>query len=318
MSDDRLVIALDVGGTKLSIGLITMSGELLWQRTTTTVQSTVGDSLDQIIMLIEEAAANVSNEHAIASIGMAVPGWVNHRDETVWAPNIKGWDHIPLKAELQRRVSWPIKIDADRHAYVLGEAWCGSAAGLDDVIFLAVGTGIGAGIISGGHLIRGRHDLAGCVGWLAVQPDFRARYAQVGCLEAEAAGRSVARKAEGCGFFDDYSSESERSARVVIEAAEQENAVACAILDEVARFLGMGVANLINILNPEMVVLGGGLFQQGDYLITALCEETRRWAQPIAMPRTRIARSLLGENAGLFGAAYLTLDSVRKKIERYQ
>jgi glucokinase len=313
MTDGSFVVALDIGGTKISAGLFSRAGEPLWQRAEATVQSSLDDSLAQLTRLIEEAAGQAPKDSVIAGAGLAVPGWVNRRAGTVWAPNIAGWDHIPLAAQLQPRLPWPLQIDSDRNAYVLGEAWRGCAAGLEDVIFVAAGTGIGAGIISGSHLIRGHDDLAGCAGWFALQPEFREMYAQMGCFEAEASGKSLGRKAQERGFFTGRDDQAQ-GARSVVEAAERGEEAARALLDEAARFLGMGIANLISTLNPQMVVMGGGLFQQGEYLLAGVRREAARWAQPMAAGRVRIERSALGEHAGLMGAARIAWDETSMRV----
>ncbi|MGE0133155.1 MAG: ROK family protein [Blastocatellales bacterium] len=310
MTNDHAVVALDIGGTKISAGLFSSAGMLLWQRAEATGQTSLADSLDQITNLIAEAIGNAPSGCDVDGVGLVVPGWVNRRAGTVWAPNIAGWDHIPLAAELQQRIQWPLVVDSDRNAYVLGEAWRGCAAGLEDVIFVAVGTGIGVGIISGGHLIRGHDDLAGCAGWFALRPEFQELYAQIGCFEAEASGKSLGRKAQERGFFAGRDDEA-RDARAVVAAAERGDAAAIELLDEAARFLGMGVANLISSLNPQMVVMGGGLFQQGEYLISAVRREAPRWAQPMAAERVRIERSALQEHAGLYGAARLVWNEIK-------
>ena len=308
MTNDRAVVALDIGGTKISAGLFSLDGKLLWQRVEETKQTSLNDSLDQITDLIAEGISNAPPRYDVCGVGLAVPGWVNRRAGTVWAPNIAGWDHIPLEGELQRRLQIPLVVDSDRNAYVLGEAWRGCAAGLEDVIFIAVGTGIGVGIISGGHLIRGHDDLAGCAGWFALRPEFQELYAQIGCFEAEASGKSLGRKARERGFFAGRDDEAQ-DARAVVAAAERGDAAAMALLDEAAKFLGMGVANLVSTLNPQIVVLGGGLFQQGDYLLDAVRREAPRWAQPMAAERARIERSALQEHAGLYGAARLAINA---------
>jgi glucokinase len=307
MISERSVIALDIGGTKISTGLFTPAGDLLWQYAEATGQTTLDNSLTQIRQLIEAAAAQAPA--AVAGVGLAVPGWVNRRAGTVWAPNLAGWDHVPLADALRQRLAWPLVVDSDRNAYVCGEAWRGCAAALADVIFVAVGTGIGVGLISGGRLIRGHDDLAGCAGWFALRPEYQELYAQVGCFEAEASGKALGHKAQERGFFRGRA-EAVQDARAVIEAAERGSAEARALLDETAQFLGMGVANLISTLNPQMVVLGGGLFQQGDYLLAAVRREMPRWAQPLAAERTRIERSALREHAGLYGAAWLALQEI--------
>jgi len=309
MSSNSVIVALDIGGTKISTGLVTSSGGLLFRRLEFTVQTSLMNSLSQITRLIQEAASQSPAGYSIAGVGLAVPGWFNQRAGTVWAPNIVGWDHIALPELLRQKVPFPLNIDSDRNAYVLGETWLGCAKGLEDVIFLAIGTGIGAGILSGGLLVNGHDGLAGSVGWFALQPQFQEIYARMGCFEAEASGRSIGRKAEERGLLEAESSQ-ERGARAVVKAAEDGEPQAQALLEEAAQFIGMGVANLISALNPQMVVLGGGLFQQGDYLLSAVRREAARWGQPFAIARARLERSQLGEDAGLYGAARIAWNAV--------
>jgi glucokinase len=228
----------------------------------------------------------------ISAVGIAVPGIYYAASGKVWAPNLPGWDHISLRDELAGKVPGRLVLDSDRAAYVSGEQWLGAARGLNDVIFLAIGTGIGAGIISGGRLIRGTGDIAGAVGWFALDPRKKETYKQVGCFEAECAGPAVGRRAGV-------------ATEAVIERARQGNAEALALVGDAIRYLAMGVANLVSVLNPQMIVLGGGLMQAGDLFLEPLRREMLEWAQPIAAKQVRIELSELGEDAGLLGAARL-------------
>jgi glucokinase len=174
------------------------------------------------------------------------------------------------------------------------------------VVFLAVGTGIGAGILSGGRVLHGYDDLAGAVGWLALNPVFQDLYSQTGCFEAEASGNSIGRKASVARLFG---SGPEVTAREVIAAVESGDERARELMSGVAVYLGMGIANLVSTLNPQMVVLGGGVFQQPIHLFDQVSREFRRWAQPFAAERVRIELSILGERAGLTGAARIALEA---------
>jgi glucokinase len=173
---------------------------------------------------------------------------------------------------------------------------------MKDVVFLAVGTGIGAGILANGHLIRGSDDIAGALGWFALDPILREEYTEMGCFEAEASGKSVAQKAiqlikEGessimsdlvNGNLDGITTET------VVQAARKSDVLALKVI--------------VSILNPRMIVLGGGLFQAGDLLLDSIQTEFRKWAQPIAAKNVRIELSALGEDAGLYGAGKLAWD----------
>jgi glucokinase len=231
-------------------------------------------------------------------VGIIVPGIFDKRTGEAWAPNLWGHAHVPLLAELHRALEVSITIDSDRAGCVLGEQWLGAARGLDDVVFLAVGTGIGAGIVSGGRLLDGSGGIAGAVGWFAVNPQPREEYGRVGCWEAEAAGPALARRLNAS------------SAEEVVAAARNGDSFALAAVEETARYLGLGIANLVSVLNPEMIVLGGGLMQAGDLFLPAIRRVMPVWAQPVAARQVRIELTQLGEDAGLLGAARLAFNNI--------
>jgi len=274
----------------------------------------------QVVRTIQELeAAAAERKGTVGAAGVCVPGIAYQKTGLVWAPNIPGWNHFSLRERILDRWKLPLLIDSDRSAYVLGEQWCGAARGLMDVVFLAVGTGIGAGILSGGHVVRGFEDIAGAVGWFGLNPAFKKEYAEMGCFEAEASGNSVGRKARQAlqagipsdmtrlagGVIDNVTAET------VTTAALKQDPLALKILEETASYLAMGVANIVSVLNPEMVVLGGGLFQAGRLLLEPVRREFVRWAQPLAARSVRLELSSLGEDAGLYGAGRLAWQSLK-------
>ena len=219
----------------------------------------------------------------------------------------------PREAIPEKRAGVPIVLESDRSAYVAGEAWKGAAAGARDAVFLAVGTGIGAGIISGGRILHGHEDIAGAVGWFGLDPHFKPEYASMGSFEAEASGNSVARKARerlakgmpsimldlAGGVIEAVTAET------VAAAARRKDPLAMEVVADVVTYLAMGVANIVSILNPEVVVVGGGLFQAADLFLEPVRREFKRWAQPLAARSVRIEPSKLGEEAGLYGCGKL-------------
>ncbi len=292
----RFAVALDLGGTKLAAALIDADGRIFHKRKVPTERSDTRRSVRQLV----EAAREVVNEagcpwEAVAAVGLVVPGIYFAETGEVWAPNLPGWDRLPVRDELRRELPVPVVVDSDRAAYVLGEQWMGAAQGISDVIFLAVGTGIGAGILSGGRLIRGAGDIAGSVGWFALDPRRKEDYGRTGCMEAEAAGPALARRIGA------------PSAEAVVEAARRGDKAALAAVRETAMYLAMGIANLISAFNPRMVVLGGGLMQAGDLFLEPVRLEVLEWAQPVSARQVHIEMTKLGEDAGLLGAARLAL-----------
>ncbi len=314
---------VDIGGTKISSALFTNKGEMLAKSKAAVDRAGGEKAADQVAAAIrglEKAAAEEGG--LLLAAGVSIPGIVYSESGRVWAPNIPGWDRYPLLDRLERESDEPeltdIVLVSDRSAYVTGEAWRGAAAGAADAVFLAVGTGIGAGLLSGGRLILGQEDIAGAVGWFGLNPDFKPAYAAMGGFEAEASGGSVGRKARELlasgrpsllrelagGRPEDVTAET------VAEAARRKDPLAMEVVAEAVRYIGMGVANIVSLLNPEVVVLGGGLFQAADVFLEPVRAEFRRWAQPQAAESVRIELSALGEDAGLYGCGKLAWDSV--------
>ncbi len=311
--------AIDVGGTKIASALFTPQGEI-HAKVKVPIAKNGGDAVaDQIletISLQEQEAANRGER--LAGIGISVPGVVTSSGLTVWAPNIPEWHRFPLRDRITREQGIPLLvIDSDRSAYVLGEAWKGAAQGAKDAVFLAVGTGIGAGILSGGRLIRGSQGIAGAVGWFGLASEFKEEYAVMGCFEAEASGNSLARKARTLlengrrsAMLELAAGRPENlTAEIVVDAARKGDPAACEVVDDAVTYLAMGIANIVSFLNPEVVVLGGGLFQAADVFLEPVRREFRRWAQPLAAETVRIEPTALGEDAGLYGCARLAIEA---------
>jgi glucokinase len=315
----RFCGAVDVGGTKISSALFTSEGDMLGKGKVAIDKSKAEKPAEQIIDIIsalEDCARAEKGE--LAAIGIDIPGVVFHRTGRVWAPNIPGWEEFPLREKIQEKVKLPLILESDRSAYVSGEQWQGIAKGLENVVFLAVGTGIGAGLIIDGRLCHGSEDISGAVGWFALSSEFNKRYSEIGCFEAEASGNSVARKARElieAGESSLLTGMVKRkidsiTAETVVEAAQKNDPIAKKVIDSAVRFLGMGIANIVSILNPEIVVLGGGLFQAEQVFLEPVRKEFRRWAQPLAAQKVRIELSSLGEDAGLYGAGKLAWEQV--------
>jgi len=186
------VIGIDLGGTKLACGLFSPDGTLL-QRSTAGLDGR-SDAAVGALIAGHAGALLASAGTAVTGVGVAIPGIYRAATGTVWAPNIPGWDDYPLVAEL--RAALPahvvIGVDSDRACAILGEAWRGHARGCRNAVFLAVGTGIGAGILCEGVVLRGAGDAAGAIGWLALDRPYRDGYEAVGCFEQHASGTGIA------------------------------------------------------------------------------------------------------------------------------
>lgn len=291
----RFAVVADLGGTKIAAACVEESGKITRRLLAPTPPAGGVAVVEAMISLFNRLPVE-----GACALGVAVPG-LAYPSGTVWAPNLAGWVKMPLGQMLKRRFKLPVLIESDRNAFVTGEAWQGSARRCSDVVFVAIGTGIGAGIIGGGRLIRGKQGLAGCLGWMAVRDRFLPLYESVGCLEAHVAGPGIARAARRVFHRPIESHEVVGLARGGDPRAKQ-------VIVEAGHFLGLALANLVDILNPQRIVIGGGVAAAGDLLLDPARETLKRWGQPLAAKQVRITRSRLGGRAGLLGTAKLCFD----------
>ncbi|HYU54086.1 MAG TPA: ROK family protein [Gemmatimonadaceae bacterium] len=305
-------VGADLGGTKLAVAAFTSEGEVI-SREVTQLGNRRGAAVGSLIV---ERLQRLGAEHRSKAAGVCVPGLYRSDRGTVWAPNIDGWDDYPLLDELRTSLGQAVRItiDSDRAAYILGETWRGAARGARDAIFLAIGTGIGAGILSGGKVVRGHGDVGGAIGWLALDRPFKSRYHQHGCLEDQASGPGLVRVARDLMHADvNYAGAlgikdpEDLDAGDIFAAHERGDRIAHEVLDNAIELWGMTVANLVSLFNPEIIVFGGGVFGPAGKFLDRIRTEARRWAQPIAIEQVRLVVSALGSDAGLFGAGRLAM-----------
>jgi glucokinase len=289
------VLAIDLGGTKIASAVVSPAGRVSEERDEAVDLTSPRAPLEQMVRRFRDLAGA---GQAIAAAGVAVPGLVR-RDGTVWAPNLPGWEKFPLARELRRRLRVPVAVESDRNAVVLGEAWRGAARGKKDVIVLIIGTGIGAGILSDGRLVRGAHELSGCAGWMVVTDESGERAREVGALESLTAGPAIARAAGGGSL----------TAATVAEAARRGRRRERDLLLRAGRRLGLAVANLASLFDPEIIVLTGGVALAADVYLEELKRTARAHAQPLSIGQIEIVPSELGARANLLGAARIAFQA---------
>lgn len=188
------VVAVDLGGTKLAVALVDGKGQMSKLTTLAVDTRSALAPVNQIVEAARELIGANRLKATVSGIGVAVPGLVR-RDGTVWAPNLQGWKRMAVAQRLKRALGLPVIVESDRNAAVLGETWRGAARGKSDAIVVMLGTGIGAGILSGGKLVRGAHELSGCAGWMVVADAYGTEARRCGQLESLAAGPGIARAA---------------------------------------------------------------------------------------------------------------------------
>jgi len=320
----ELVLGLDLGGTKIAAGVVDSSGKLLSGVRLPTPAAGVKRDLAALFDAAHSAVASAGvSWQAIRAVGVGVPGAFDPVTETVWAPNLTGWKRVPLRRLLERTLRRPAFVEGDRNVQALAEAWLGTSAKnrVRNLVFLTVGTGIGAGLIVEGRVVPGTRGVAGAAGWLAVHDKWHSDFGRVGCLEALGAGPAVARFAQralrGKSRSLIRTLARPRGGRVtaeaVAEAARRGDRTARLVMEEIGDNLGRGVAGIVSLLNPEVVVLGGGLAGAAELILRPVRRAVRKWGQPLATRQVRILRSRLGEDAGILGAARYALLKLEEK-----
>jgi glucokinase len=314
------LLGIDLGATKAAFAVFSNTGTLVSKDVVLLGRRGGNETGRLITEHITSALAITENGNKIEAIGICVPGIVRKNSGTVWAPNIPGWTDYPLLKEI-RSVSGdiPVIIDNDRACYILGEYWQGNARGCKDAVFLSIGTGIGAGIMVNGEILRGSNDIAGAIGWMALQHPYREEYDSCGCFEYNASGEGLAKVAiDYLCECEDYNGElrkipeGEITSFDVFAAYKKNDPAAVTIIHESIMYWGMATANIVSLLNPEKIIIGGGLFGPAKVLIPAIKAEALKWAQPISIKQVSIEASSLSGDAGVYGAGYLALQTLNK------
>jgi glucokinase len=313
------ILGIDLGGTKLALAIFSHDGNILFKDTVSVGKKT-GSDVGQLIteQTLRFIQKGKSGGNKIDSIGISVPGISHPGTGTVWVPNIPGWDDYHLLEEV-KQVSGdlPVTIDSDRACYMLGELWKGNAHGCKDAIFLSVGTGIGAGILINGEILRGSHDIAGCIGWMALQRPYNEKYRNCGCFEYYASGEGISKvvksdlvdNEEYDGLLRNVNIENLTS-HDVFNAYESGDSLGVSVIKQCVEFWGMAVANLVSLFNPEKIIFGGGLFGPALPLLPEIYEEAKKWAQPVGIKQVTLVGSSLKGDAGVYGAGFLALKQI--------
>jgi glucokinase len=311
----RLIISVDIGGTKTAAALIRGDASILDTNQETTLQNGVEPGIAQIVRLVSALLqANNLQSDAAQGIGVGIPAVLEaETDRVIWAPNLAGWRDVDLRSALESRLNLPVFIEYDGHAAVLGEWWAGAGKGCRSLVSVIIGTGIGGGMVLEGKLIRGQDRLAGAAGWFALttrseQIDPRGK--AVGSWESLAAGPGIALRARA--QLEQHPESSlwalEKTHPVttkdIFEAAVHGDLFARQSVDGLAEILGIGIANIVSLINPQIVVLGGSIGSSSQVILPRIRSVVKKCAQPVSGASVKVVRSRLGTNAGLLGAAY--------------
>jgi glucokinase len=314
----RFVLALDVGGTKLAAGVVRDDGEVMaFARTATRVLEGPRAVLERLVALGRAAIAEAAvPEHLIEATGIGCGGPLDPVAGVVQGPpGLPGWDHVPIVDIVAEAFGRPAYLENDATAAVLGQYRYGPWTGVRHMVYVTVSTGVGGGMVLNGQLHRGAAGNGGELGHLVIDPDGRrCGCGQRGCLEAYASGSAIAvraREALAGGAPSALRSVGEPTAEDVARAAAAGDPVAVRVWDETTAALGLGLAVVINLVEPELVVLGGGVTRAGDMLLAPVRRVALARAMRPAAAAVRIVLSGHGDRVGVVGAAAVAIDRLR-------
>ena len=318
ISDSQYIIGVDLGGTNIVV--CAMSADGSQQHGLISEPTAAHEGTDAVIArmarMVNDTVALTMREtgvtrDAFRGVGVGAPGPLDREAGIVLvAPNLN-WHMVPLRDRMTELTGLPAALDNDANCATYGEWWIGAAKGGRNVIGVTIGTGIGGGLILDGRLYHGSSDMAGEIGHTTIdQTGRRCGCGNYGCLEAYASGTAIAVRAREALSYETVSilpdlvggDVSQITAATVYQAAAQGDAVATEVVRDTARFLGTGLANLLNIFNPDVVVIAGGVTQAGEALFGPLRAEVRKRAFKSAVEACRIVPGTLPGTAGVVGA----------------
>lgn len=313
----KYIVGVDIGGTNLVVGCVAENGSSIEALHSEPTRPEDGPDavVGRIIAMVNQAVAGCRQAvpgAEVIGVGVGAPGPLNTRSGIVLlTPNL-GWVNMPLRDRIHEGVGLPAALDNDANCAVLGEWWMGAARGTKTAIGVTIGTGIGGGIILNGRLYHGTSDCAGEIGHTTIEVNGRqCKCGNYGCLEAYASGPAIARRAVEA-IQSGYETKLPKyvegrleliTAQTVYDAAHDGDDLALEVVGDTAKFLGAGVANLVNVFNPEAVVVCGGVTYAGDSLFVPLRREVTRRAFKPAVEVCRIVPGELSGTAGVYGAA---------------
>jgi glucokinase len=321
-----LYVGIDLGGTDIKVGIVTDDGKVLSKFS----QPTEGEhGPDHVLARMCDAAEKALAKANVAvadvkAIGVGAPGALDHANGVIIAPpNLPGWKNVPVRASISKHFNRPATLENDANAAAWGEYWIGAAKGTRSLVMFTLGTGVGGGIIINHHLLRGFFDNAGELGHMLLRPDGgrKCGCGQTGCMEAYASASHTARiiTAE----IENGKSSSLKAVldaglpittALIVQHKNRGDALANEIWQQTCKYIAMGCINVTHVINPEMIVLAGGMSHAGNDLLVPVMEHFERMRSPVfGRSYPKIGLATLGNDAGFIGAAGLGKDALENK-----
>jgi glucokinase len=317
---EKFVLGVDIGGTKVAAGLVNASGQIVWKtRVPMNANGTAAQAMDCVHEAIEKAMAE-SKPGALASIGISSPGPLDpHSGVVLHTPNLPCWIDFPLRREVEQRYGLPVRLDNDANAAGLAEATWGAGAGHNSVFYVTIGTGVGTAIILDGRVLYGRTGTAAEGGHMTI--DFRAPIrcgcGKHGCLESMASGPAMALRARemvtgdgasGAAMLALSDGKIDRiTAEIVVNAARSGDPLAQKVVRETVDLLTIWLGNVVDLLEPEVIVIGGGVGSRIPEWYEGIRKNLPKWSINTRANEIPMLPPKYGEDAGIAGSAALWL-----------
>lgn len=309
-----MIIGIDVGGTNIKSGLLDMDNNLVFDgsRPTGKTQDEVINNLSDIINELKEKAKLEYNCN-IEGVGIGVPGVVNKGlDHVFKCPNL-GWNDIPLRDILKERTSFSVYIDNDANLAALAEHYVGSLKDADTGVLLTLGTGVGGGIIANGRPFRGGNGLGVELGHMVIGENFfDCNCGKNGCFETFASATAIVKHFEKMVTDEKISIDYEISSKEIFQRAEKGEELPKRAVDRYTTYLAVGIVNIINIIDPEVITLGGGVAEAGDFLMDLVTKKVSDNLIVEGFPSAKINYATAGNKAGVIGAALLVKEEINR------
>jgi glucokinase len=316
---EQFLIGIDMGGTNVRMGIVTPEGKVLKKAQYRTDVSKGGLALfEQLVSNLKDLIReNFRESNQLIGIGIGVAGPIDMKKGLIMEPpNLPALKGFPLGDFLSEKISSPIAIENDANAFTLGEGWVGAAKGCKHYCGITLGTGVGGGIVVAGKILHGARGTAGEVGHMVINPKGPlCGCGGRGCLEVYASGTGIRRmaleaieKGKGKGILKWSGRDPQQmTSESIFKAAQSGNVTAKKIFNEMGRYLGLGLINLIHLFNPEKIVIGGKVSRAWDYFIGSVMEIVQERSMKGPSEKLQIVKAERGDDAGILGAAYSAL-----------
>ncbi|OLO26931.1 glucokinase [Alkalihalophilus pseudofirmus] len=304
-------VGVDLGGTTIKLAFVDPYGDIIFKGEVPTNTTNGGTNITtDIAKWIDQALEHLGvSKDRLHSIGMGAPGFINMETGYIYQAVNIGWKDFHLKDRLEMDTSLPVTIDNDANIAALGEMWRGAGNGAKNLLCVTLGTGVGGGVIVNGSIVHGVNGMAGEIGHITAIPKggFPCNCGKAGCLETISSATGISRIAKE--FVSDFPNSllanGNINAKMVFEAAEKNDECALKVIDHITYYLGFALANLANSLNPEKIVIGGGVSKAGETLLKPLENHFQLFVLPRVAQSVSIVPATLGNDAGVIGGAWL-------------